>query len=152
MVNGRRKFLHTILCVSGVIVTFSSNLNAKFYKETKMKLKNLTQKARENFKRFFKIEPESASLAESDGEFFVRYVNFTFDSVPEFSAALSERERLMLTLGALIAAQGMGEYKVMLKAALNIGVKPHEAQEILYQSTPYIGMAKAADLVIFQGN
>ena len=145
--NGRRKFLHTILCVSGVIVTFSSNLNAKIYKETKMKLKNLTQKARENFKRFFKIEPESASLAESDGEFFVRYVNFTFDSVPEFSAALSERERLMLTLGALIAAQGMNEYKVMLKAALNIGVKPHEAQEILYQSTPYIGMAKAADFI-----
>jgi 4-carboxymuconolactone decarboxylase len=43
----------------------------------------------------------------------------------------------------LIAQQTLSEYKVMLGGALNIGVSPIEAREILYHSVPYVGMAKA---------
>jgi 4-carboxymuconolactone decarboxylase len=35
----------------------------------------------------------------------------------------------------------------MLRAALNVGVTPIEAKEILYQSVPYVGMAKVFDFL-----
>jgi 4-carboxymuconolactone decarboxylase len=41
----------------------------------------------------------------------------------------------------------VGEYKVMVGAALNVGITPIEIKEILYQSVPYVGMAKAFDFV-----
>ncbi len=52
------------------------------------------------------------------------------------------RLRLMVQLAALIACQAVNEYRVMLGAALNVGVTPVEAREILYQAVPYVGMAK----------
>ena len=35
----------------------------------------------------------------------------------------------------------------MLGAALNVGVTPVEAKEILYQAVPYVGMAKVLDFI-----
>lgn len=43
----------------------------------------------------------------------------------------------MVQLAALIACQAVSEYRVMLGAALNVGVAPSEAKEILYQAVPY---------------
>lgn len=48
----------------------------------------------------------------------------------------------MLVLASTIASQALGEYKVMVSAALNVGVTPVEIKEILYQSVPYVGIAK----------
>ena len=54
----------------------------------------------------------------------------------------------MLVLGALIATQGLSEFKIILRASLNAGVKPDEIKEILYQSTPYVGMGKALEFIL----
>jgi len=53
----------------------------------------------------------------------------------------------MLILASTIASQALGEYKVMVSAALNVGVTPVEIKEILYQSVPYVGIAKAFDFL-----
>ena len=51
------------------------------------------------------------------------------------------------SIASLIAQQTLGEYKVMLGGALNVGVTPVEAKEIVYQSVPYVGIAKVFDLI-----
>ena len=53
----------------------------------------------------------------------------------------------MIQLAAIIACQAVNEYRVMLGAALNVGVTPIEAKEILYQSVPYVDMAKVFDFL-----
>ena len=52
-----------------------------------------------------------------------------------------------MTLASIIGSQALSEYKVVLAAALNVGVTPIEIKEIVYQSVPYVGMAKAFDFV-----
>ncbi len=53
----------------------------------------------------------------------------------------------MVILASLIAQQALAEYRVMLAGALNVGVTPIEAKEILYHSVPYVGIAKAFDFL-----
>jgi 4-carboxymuconolactone decarboxylase len=52
-----------------------------------------------------------------------------------------------LQLAALVGSQALSEYRVMLGAALNTGVTPTEAKEIVYQAVPYVGMGKAVDFI-----
>ena len=47
----------------------------------------------------------------------------------------------------MIACQALREYRVMLGAALTVGVTPVEVKEIVYQAVPYVGMAKAFDFL-----
>ncbi|MGX3044992.1 carboxymuconolactone decarboxylase family protein [Helicobacter sp. T3_23-1056] len=108
---------------------------------------NLTNTAKSNLERYFGKDFSASELAQNDAEFLERYANFAFDEVLSF-ANLEEKERLMLTLGALIATQGVSEYKNMLNASLNAGVSPVAIKEICYQATPYIGMGKGLDFII----
>jgi 4-carboxymuconolactone decarboxylase len=52
----------------------------------------------------------------------------------------------MAQLAALIG-QALREYRVMLGAALTIGVTPVDAREIVYQAVPYAGMGKVFDFI-----
>ncbi len=53
----------------------------------------------------------------------------------------------MVILGSLIASQTLNEYNLMLEGALNVGVTPIEIKEIVYQSVPYVGIAKTLDFI-----
>ena len=53
----------------------------------------------------------------------------------------------MLILASTIASQALGEYKMFVNAALNVGVSPIEVKEILYQSVAYVGIAKVVDFM-----
>jgi 4-carboxymuconolactone decarboxylase len=53
----------------------------------------------------------------------------------------------MLILASTMASQALGEYKVMVGAALNVGLTPVEIKEILYQAVPYLGIAKVFDFL-----
>ena len=72
--------------------------------------------------------------------------NFAFDEVLAESQ-LDTKTRVVMILAALIGCQSVNEYKIMVGAALNIGVTPIEIKELLYQSVPYLGMAKAFDFI-----
>jgi Carboxymuconolactone decarboxylase family len=53
----------------------------------------------------------------------------------------------MVQLASLIASQALREYRVMVGAALTVGVTPVEVKEIVYQAVPYVGMAKVFDFI-----
>src|SRR5208337_4308357 len=57
------------------------------------------------------------------------------------------RTRMLMILGSTIASQALGEYRIMVGAALNVGLTPVEIKEVLYQSVPYVGVAKAFDFL-----
>ena len=88
-----------------------------------------------------------STLAETDPELIEVFDNFAFDEVL-FYGNLDTRTRLMVILAAMIASQALGEYKVMLGGALNVGVTPVEVKEIVYQAVPYVGIAKVYDFIL----
>ena len=53
----------------------------------------------------------------------------------------------MVQLAAAIACHALSEYRVMLRAALHVGVTQIEVKEIVYQAVPYVGMAKVFDFL-----
>ena len=90
-----------------------------------------------------KMFPErQSSLQETDPEFVERFDNFAFDEVVR-QDDLDDKTRFMAILAALIGCQGSDEFRVMLPAALNFGVKPEEVKEIVYQAVAYLGIGRA---------
>src|ERR1700722_12616241 len=88
----------------------------------------------------------ASTLKVTDPELVEYFDNFAFDEVLRYGS-LDTRSRLMVQLASLIACQALGEYRVMLGAALTIGATPIEGKEIVYQAVPYVGMGKALDFV-----
>jgi 4-carboxymuconolactone decarboxylase len=120
---------------------------------TAMKTINLTEAAIRNHEELF--PNHQSTLQKTDPEFIELFDNWTFDEVIRHSR-LDTKTRVMMILASTIASQALGEYKVMVNAALNVGVTPVAIKEILYQSVPYVGIAKAFDFIhatneIFQG-
>jgi 4-carboxymuconolactone decarboxylase len=87
-----------------------------------------------------------SALKVTDPELVEVFDNFAFDETLQHSA-LDARTRLMVQLAALIGAQALSEYRVMLGAALTAGVTPVEVKEIVYQAVPYAGLGKALDFL-----
>jgi len=104
----------------------------------------ITEEARRNHDQLF--PGHVSTLAQTDPELVEYFDNFAFDEVLREST-LDTRTRLMVQLASLIACQAPSEYRVMLGAALTVGVTPVEAKEILYQAVPYVGMAKVFDFL-----
>jgi 4-carboxymuconolactone decarboxylase len=104
----------------------------------------LSDAARRNHDALF--PDHRSSLTTTDPEFIEAFDNWAFGDVIE-DAPLDVRLRLMLQLASLIACHSVAEYRVMLGAALEVGVTPVEIKEILYQAVPYTGMAKVFDFL-----
>ena len=104
----------------------------------------MTETAERNHETWF--PHHQSTLKVTDPEFIDYFDNFAFDEVLA-EGDLDDRTRLMVILAALIAGQALGEYKVMLRAALNVGVKPVELKEIVYQAVPYCGIAVVFDFL-----
>ncbi|MBT1166853.1 carboxymuconolactone decarboxylase family protein [Bifidobacterium simiarum] len=89
---------------------------------------------------------EVESLERTDPEFMERYLNFAYDDVIRQGAAegepLDDRTRFMAILATLLGCQGVDEFRDLLPAALNMGVTPVEAKEIVYQAVDYLGMGR----------
>lgn len=104
----------------------------------------ITEEARKNHDQLF---PGHVSTLEvTDPELIENFDNFAFDEVLRHGN-LEARTRLMVQLASMIASQALGEYRVMLGAALTVGVTPIEIKEIVYQAVPYVGMAKVFDFI-----
>ena len=82
----------------------------------------------------------------TDPELIEVFDNFAFDEVLGQSK-LDARTRLMVQLASMIASQALREYRVMVGAALTVGVTPVEIKEIVYQAVPYVGIAKVFDFI-----
>lgn len=87
-----------------------------------------------------------STLKVTDPELIEVFDAFAFDEIPA-CGSLDERTRMMTILAALIASQTLGEYRAMLQGALNLGVTPVEAKEIVYQAVPYCGIGIVYDFL-----
>ncbi|HXP62221.1 MAG TPA: carboxymuconolactone decarboxylase family protein, partial [Dongiaceae bacterium] len=104
----------------------------------------LTENAVKNHEE---LSPNHESkLQRTDPEFIELFDNWAFDEVIRQSK-MDTRTRVLMILASTIASQALGEYKVMLRAALNAGLTPVEIKEVLYQSVPYVGVAKVFDFL-----
>lgn len=101
--------------------------------------------AREYLKRMF---PNHVSQFEkTDPQYTARFNNFAFDEVVNAVVAdakepLDSKTRFLAILAVLLGCQGLDEFHLMLPAALNMGVSPIEAREVVYQATAYLGMGR----------
>lgn len=85
----------------------------------------------------------TSSFKETDPEFIEAFDNFAFDEViNQEGAGLDDKTRFMAILSTLLGCQGVDEFKVMLKPAMNFGVTPTEIKEIVYQATAYLGIGR----------
>lgn len=84
---------------------------------------------------------ENCPLAETDPEFVERFSNFAFDEVVN-SGELDGKTRFLAILATLLGCQGIDEFRVMLPAAINFGVTPAEAKEVVYQAVAYLGIGR----------
>ncbi|WP_205832685.1 carboxymuconolactone decarboxylase family protein [Bifidobacterium oedipodis] len=82
-----------------------------------------------------------SSFLNTDPEFIEVFDNFAFDEVVN-SDDLDDCTRMTAILATLVACQGIDEYRAMLPAALNFGVTPVEAKEIVYQAVAYLGIGR----------
>jgi 4-carboxymuconolactone decarboxylase len=87
-----------------------------------------------------------STLAVTDPELIEVFDNFAFDEVLQL-APLDSRIRLITQLGALIAVGAVSEYRMMVGAALEVGVTPVEVKEIVHQAVPYVGMGRVYDFI-----
>jgi 4-carboxymuconolactone decarboxylase len=87
-----------------------------------------------------------STLKRTDPELIELFDNWAFGDVLQ-DDTLDVRTRLLIQLAALIASSALSEYRVMLGAALNVGVTPVEVKEVLYQAVPYVGMGKVFDFL-----
>ena len=104
----------------------------------------ISEIANKNHEKLF--PNHKSTLKVTDPELIEIFDNFTFDEVLSYGN-LEAKTRLMMILGSMIASQTLSEYKVVLGAALNVGVTPIEVKEIVYQSVPYVGIAKTFDFI-----
>jgi 4-carboxymuconolactone decarboxylase len=104
----------------------------------------ISETAHKNHEELF--PNHKSTLKVTDPEFIDVFDNFAFDEVLSYGN-LDTKTRLMVILASLIAQQTLSEYRAMLSGALNIGVTPVEVKEIVYQSVPYVGIAKVFDFI-----
>ncbi|WP_242352305.1 MULTISPECIES: carboxymuconolactone decarboxylase family protein [unclassified Anaeromyxobacter] len=105
---------------------------------------HLTEAAVRNHEQLF--PGYESKLKETDPELIEIFDNFAFDEVLRHGN-LDPKTRVMVILASTIASQASSEYRMMLGGALNVGVTPVEAKEILYQAVPYVGIAKVVDFI-----
>lgn len=97
----------------------------------------ITAAAKEYHERMF--SGYRSTFLDTDPEFIERFDNFAFDEVVN-SDDLDGRTRMTAILASLVGCQGIDEYRAILPAALNFGVTPTEAKEMLYQAAAYLGI------------
>lgn len=88
-----------------------------------------------------------SALAYTDPEFVQIFENFAFGDVVKASN-LDDKTRLTVILAALIGAQGADAFRTMLPGALEVGVEPETIKEIIYQATPYVGLARVLPYIL----
>ena len=88
------------------------------------------------------------NLYETDREFIERFEHFAFEEVVnEKGQELEPGIRYRAILATLIGCQGTDAFRMMLPKALDAGVTPVMAKEIVYQATDYLGFGRVLPFV-----
>lgn len=100
---------------------------------------NREEKAEKISKKWF--NQENCCDDSKDNEFKVIIKNFVYgDNLSR--NILTDKQKVLVILTALTTVQTLKPLAKYTKAALNLGVKPEEITETLYQCAPYIGISR----------
>lgn len=88
------------------------------------------------------------NLYETDREFMERFEHFAFEEVVnEKGQELESKVRYTAILATLLGCQGTDAFRMMLPKALDAGVTPVMAKEIVYQATDYLGFGRVLPFI-----
>jgi 4-carboxymuconolactone decarboxylase len=85
-------------------------------------------------------------LSETDPELVDYFGNFAFGEVYGHGS-LDARTTLLVILAGLVGSQAQTEYRILLGAALDNGVSPVEAKEVVYHAGFYLGIGRVYDFL-----
>src|SRR3954451_3231071 len=100
---------------------------------------NRIERAKQTYEKLFQ-QIQSVSSSD-DPELMTILQRFIFGEV-FYTGNLNDTTRELITITALATAQTLPQLKAHTAAALNIGVKPLEIREVIYQLAPFIGFPK----------
>lgn len=79
----------------------------------------------------------------TDPEFAERFEHFAFDEVVnEPGQQLDDTTRHLAIIAVLLGCQGIDEFRTVLPRALDSGVTPVMAKEVIYQAVDYLGIGR----------
>lgn len=100
---------------------------------------NRIERSKQTYEKLFQ-QVQSVSNSD-DPELMTILQRFIFGEV-FYTGNLSDTTRELITITALVVNQTLPQLKAHTTAALNIGVKPVEIREVIYQLAPLIGYPK----------
>lgn len=105
-----------------------------------MKEINITERAKKEIRKIFNPR-NTVSTLKNDPELTEIVDNFAFDETLGVSdeGPVKESTRILCILTSTMAQYSKNEFKMYVDAALNVGVKPSEIREVVYQAVPYLG-------------
>lgn len=131
---------HLLLTLA--VVTFSllqSKAQNPIKQSNKKDSMNRVERAKQKYEELFQ-QIQSVSNSD-DPELMTILQRFIFGEV-FYIGDLSDTTRELLTITTLATNQTLPQLKAHTNAALNIGVKPIEIREVIYQLAPFIGYPK----------
>lgn len=107
-----------------------------------MKDINITERAKKEIRRIFS-QRNSVNTLKHDPELTMIVDNFAFDETLGVSdeGPVKESTRILCILATTMATYSKNEFKIYVDAALNVGVKPSDIREVVYQAVPYLGFS-----------
>ena len=90
---------------------------------------------------------QAFAMCKDDLEFQEIARNFLCGEILDFGV-LSDQQRALITLTALTTCQITSSIETYTISALEVGVKPVEIKETLYQCAPYIGLEKVQNALV----
>ncbi|GHT74394.1 MAG: 4-carboxymuconolactone decarboxylase [Hydrotalea flava] len=131
---------HILLAFTIIVCSLSQSMSQNTIKQSNKKdTMNRIEKSKQKFEELFK-QVQSVSNSD-DPELMNILQRFIFGEV-FYIGNLSDTTRELITITALATNQTLPQLKAHTNAALNIGVKPIEIREIIYQLAPFIGYPK----------
>lgn len=105
-----------------------------------MKEINITERAKKEIRKIFSPRT-SVNTLKNDPELTEIVDNFAFDETLGISdeGPVKETTRILCILATTMAQYSKNEFRMYVDAALNVGVKPSEIREVVYQAVPLLG-------------
>lgn len=133
-----KKQVYTIILIAATLFSYNNPLKAQNMEP------RITETAHKNHEELW---PDYKSRAKAtDPELIEVFDNFAFDEVLRHGS-MDTKTRVMMIMASTIGSHSVSEYKMMVNAALNVGVTPVEVKEVLYQAVPYCGINKVIDFI-----
>lgn len=126
---------------------FVKSNHTKTYRNTMKEIK-INEYARQQIRRLFS-QRSAVNTLKSDPELTQIFDNFAFDEALKFTEGpVLEKTRVMCIFVSTIGCNAMREFKVYVDVCLNVGIKPREIREVIYQTVPYVGFSKMIDFLL----